>query len=78
MAKWWLLDSSFLRFYEFLNNFTVQAKYLFIYTALEKKKKKNPKIHDKEEEDEQKIQNWIWINSSDKAVFSYEKLRTTL
>jgi hypothetical protein len=33
-----LLDSSFLRFYEFLNNFTVQAKYLFIYTALEKKK----------------------------------------
>jgi len=51
-----LLDSSFLRFYEFLNNFTVQAKYLFIYTALEKKKK-NPKIHDKEEEDEQKIQN---------------------
>jgi hypothetical protein len=40
MAKWWLLDSSFLRFYEFLNNFTVQAKYLFIYTALEKKKKK--------------------------------------
>jgi hypothetical protein len=77
MAKWWLLDSSFLRFYEFLNNFTVQAKYLFIYTALEKKKK-NPKIHDKEEEDEQKIQNWIWINSSDKAVFSYEKLRTTL
>jgi hypothetical protein len=51
-----LLDSSFLRFYEFLNNFTVQAKYLFIYTALEKK---NPKIHDKEEEeeDEQKIQN---------------------
>jgi hypothetical protein len=52
-----LLDSSFLRFYEFLNNFTVQAKYLFIDTALEKKK--NPKIHDKEEEeeDEQKIQN---------------------
>jgi hypothetical protein len=56
-----LLDSSFLRFYEFLNNFTVQAKYLFIYTAPGNNNKKNPKIHDKEEEeeeeDEQKIQN---------------------